>query len=265
MTDSIHAILGEALNLYRSAMGRMVEERLRAAYKQAWWEDGVLRKLPEGMRANLRRETERLPEQERAAHIDVNHIEKIVVMNFDAVFEAVFGEFKRTQSRLATVTLARNRWAHPLNSSDRADLPADEVGHDLYDAAQLLETAKLPEATEVERLRRQALGMDAEPEAQAIRQVRPTGPKELPYWLKTDYSRWEPFFAGLTGRRHPFSFAELEAMIPGGLPPSASRHRAWWSNGPQSRHAWAGLWLKAGWKARLVDRPGGPVTFTREG
>ena len=53
-------------------------------------------------------------------------------------------------------------------------------------------------------------------------------------------------------------FAEIDALV-GGLPDSARKHRAWWSNDSQP-HAWS--WRKAGWVVSAVSQPRGPVTFT---
>ncbi len=62
--------------------------------------------------------------------------------------------------------------------------------------------------------------------------------------------------------RLSISFTELEEIIGGPLPPSARKHRAWWSNSRSHSHASA--WLDAGWRVESVDMTGGIVTFVRE-
>lgn len=58
-------------------------------------------------------------------------------------------------------------------------------------------------------------------------------------------------------------WAELQDLLDGGLPASARRHRAWWSNEPQGRHAQARGWLDAGYLVDDVNLPSGPVIFKR--
>ena len=57
------------------------------------------------------------------------------------------------------------------------------------------------------------------------------------------------------------SFERLDALIPGGLPPSARNHRAWWSNGSQYAAAW---WVVFGWVVDTVNQSAhGWVRFRR--
>jgi len=61
------------------------------------------------------------------------------------------------------------------------------------------------------------------------------------------------------------SFAELSNLLPGGLPPSAYRHDAWWNNedAPESTHSQSRLgWMAAGYTA-AADRTAQQVVFTR--
>lgn len=55
------------------------------------------------------------------------------------------------------------------------------------------------------------------------------------------------------------SFDELARIVPG-LPESARRHRAWWSNGSQP-HCWA--WREAGWLLGGVSYGERVVQFIR--
>jgi hypothetical protein len=62
------------------------------------------------------------------------------------------------------------------------------------------------------------------------------------------------------------SFDELNDLVPGGLPPSAYRHDAWWSNEsePSSTHSQSRLgWMAAGYHVETVDRVRQVVTFAR--
>ncbi len=79
-------------------------------------------------------------------------------------------------------------------------------------------------------------------------------------------SRYEPLLqhlSGQGGREHPMSFAEIERVIGGDLPPSARSHRPWWSNNEGS-HVAVRAWRRAGWKAARVDMAAERVVFLRE-
>jgi hypothetical protein len=61
------------------------------------------------------------------------------------------------------------------------------------------------------------------------------------------------------------SFGEINELVPGGLPPSAYRHDAWWSNedDPSSTHSQSRLgWMAAGYTV-VADRASLRVTFMR--
>jgi hypothetical protein len=79
-------------------------------------------------------------------------------------------------------------------------------------------------------------------------------------------------YDGLTGllRRQQGSelsmtFEQLASAVPGGLPPSAYRHRAWWANEADGQHVHARAWISAGWVVANVDLAGRVVTFRRAG
>jgi hypothetical protein len=59
------------------------------------------------------------------------------------------------------------------------------------------------------------------------------------------------------------SFAVLDRLIPGGLPPSARRWRVWWQNDGAGSHVQARSWLEAGYRVDSVELPNGPVVFRR--
>jgi hypothetical protein len=57
------------------------------------------------------------------------------------------------------------------------------------------------------------------------------------------------------------SFDEIGRLV-GGLPASADRHAAWWSNDADGRHVQAHAWLNAGRHVVVVDRDRRCVTFS---
>jgi hypothetical protein len=60
------------------------------------------------------------------------------------------------------------------------------------------------------------------------------------------------------------SFTHLEKILNDGLPHSASKHRAWWSNEVEGHHVQACSWLDAGWIVESVDLAAGWVRFCRK-
>lgn len=59
------------------------------------------------------------------------------------------------------------------------------------------------------------------------------------------------------------TFAEVDRVVPGGLPESAYRYRTWWTvhvgNSAQSRHGW----IRAGYLVSQVDLVKHLVTFAK--
>jgi hypothetical protein len=60
----------------------------------------------------------------------------------------------------------------------------------------------------------------------------------------------------------PMSFDEIERVIRSKLPPSATQHRAWWSNNAQN-NVMTKAWKDAGFKSEDVDMKGRRVAFRR--
>ena len=60
------------------------------------------------------------------------------------------------------------------------------------------------------------------------------------------------------------TFAEIEQVIGADLPPSAFKHRPWWSNNP-SNSVITHSWLKAGYKTENVDMAGKKLHFVKTG
>ena len=178
MVESNYAALGQGLKLYTDAMRGLVKERLIAAYPNTWWQDGVVRTLTEVQKNNLRKDTERDPKKDKLDHIEPAHLVRIVSRNFDHAFQGAFSDFNKTQAWLQQVASARLDWAHPKTG----DMLADDVGHALYAMKELLSTAELPEATKVEKLRKEVLGMEEGPAKEGAKKARQAKEGELPYW-----------------------------------------------------------------------------------
>jgi YD repeat-containing protein len=60
------------------------------------------------------------------------------------------------------------------------------------------------------------------------------------------------------------TFDQVQALVPGGLPPSAFNYPAWWSNELNGRHVQALAWTEAGLRVSRLDLAGRSVTFTRD-
>src|SRR5216684_1897032 len=59
----------------------------------------------------------------------------------------------------------------------------------------------------------------------------------------------------------PMTFAQIERVIGGKLPPS-QYHRAWWSNNPWN-NVMTKVWLEAGFVSEQVDIDGRKLVFRR--
>lgn len=59
------------------------------------------------------------------------------------------------------------------------------------------------------------------------------------------------------------AFAQIERVLSRSLPPSASRHRAWWSNESSGTHSHAAAWMGVGWRVAGVDFASRVVRFRR--
>lgn len=78
-------------------------------------------------------------------------------------------------------------------------------------------------------------------------------------------SKYEPLSDYLKSKNHdrvPMTFSELEKLIDDALPPSARKHRAWWSNNP-SNSVITRAWLDAGYITRDVDLGAEKLVFRR--
>ena len=76
-------------------------------------------------------------------------------------------------------------------------------------------------------------------------------------------SKYDPLSAFLTaqyGDQVPMTFAEIERVLGVALPPSARKHRPWWSNNADNS-AMTRVWLKAGFRTAQVDLAAERVVF----
>jgi hypothetical protein len=62
--------------------------------------------------------------------------------------------------------------------------------------------------------------------------------------------------------RVPMTFAEIEKITGAKLPPSATKHRPWWSNNPNNS-VMTRVWLDAGFESGEVDMAGRKLVFKR--
>jgi hypothetical protein len=58
------------------------------------------------------------------------------------------------------------------------------------------------------------------------------------------------------------AFVEIDDVV-GGLPASARRYSAWWSNEREGRHVQARAWIDAGWRVADVNLTAEKGRFTR--
>ena len=77
------------------------------------------------------------------------------------------------------------------------------------------------------------------------------------------YEPLKEFLKKQSGSEVRMSFAQIERVISGKLPPVAQRHRAWWSNSP-TNNVMTKAWLEAGFRSEQVDMASGRVVFRRD-
>ncbi len=80
-------------------------------------------------------------------------------------------------------------------------------------------------------------------------------------------SKYESLGQFLKSRREglvPMTFIEIEKIIGAPLPPSAHKHRPWWSNNGDNS-ALTRAWLEAGFKSEQVDMAAQRLVFRRVG
>ncbi len=83
----------------------------------------------------------------------------------------------------------------------------------------------------------------------------------------TANSKYEPlteFLLRQSGDLVRMSFDDIEQVIGAELPPSATHHRAWWSNNTEN-NVMTKAWKDAGFESENVDMKGRRVIFRRVG
>lgn len=78
----------------------------------------------------------------------------------------------------------------------------------------------------------------------------------------TKYSALGDYLKRQRHDRVPMTFGEIEKLIGAKLPPSARKHRPWWSNNA-SNHVNAKIWLDAGFASEQVDMEKHQLVFRR--
>ncbi len=76
------------------------------------------------------------------------------------------------------------------------------------------------------------------------------------------YESLGQFLKNQREERVPMTFAEIEHVTGAPLPPSAHKHRPWWSNNG-ANSALTRVWLDAGYKSEQVDMAGQRLVFRR--
>src|SRR5258705_8391138 len=76
------------------------------------------------------------------------------------------------------------------------------------------------------------------------------------------YTRLGDFLKAQRTKEVPMTFAEIERVIGGKLPPNSPQYPAWWSNNP-SNNVMTKVWLSAGFRTEQVDVKSRKVVFRR--
>ena len=76
------------------------------------------------------------------------------------------------------------------------------------------------------------------------------------------YSPLGEYLKGQSSERVPMTFSEIERITGAKLPPSAHRHRPWWSNNPHNS-VMTRVWLDAGYESEQVDMEKRKLVFRR--
>jgi hypothetical protein len=77
------------------------------------------------------------------------------------------------------------------------------------------------------------------------------------------YSELRRHLEGQAGPSLEMAFDEIDHVV-GGLPASARRYSAWWSNEREGTHVQARAWMDAGWRVASVNLTAEKVRLTRD-
>ena len=158
MAQTSHEALGQGLKLYTDAMRRADPGAPRAAMPNNWWEQGVLRAVSRQQADNLKRERDRNPGRPpgrttRAGPLPPDR-------------DAEPGRLRHGLSEVSgggLVPQRRSAGAQRLGASRSGDILVDDAEFALNAMARLLAMAELPEAEEVEAIRKRVLHIEDEP------------------------------------------------------------------------------------------------------
>lgn len=81
--------------------------------------------------------------------------------------------------------------------------------------------------------------------------------------MSTKYAPLQTYLQAQAGDSIPLSFAAIEDIIGAKLPPSARKHRPWWSNNP-GNSVITKAWLGAGYRSEQVDMQRERLVFRRQ-
>ncbi len=81
--------------------------------------------------------------------------------------------------------------------------------------------------------------------------------------MSSKYDPLQTYLKAQSGAQVSMSFAEIERLIGCKLPPSARKHRPWWSNNP-SNSVITKAWLNASYRTAQVDMQGECLVFCRQ-
>jgi hypothetical protein len=76
------------------------------------------------------------------------------------------------------------------------------------------------------------------------------------------YSQLGEYLKRQSSERIPMTFSEIERITGVKLPPSAHKHRPWWSNNPRNS-VMTRIWLDAGYESEQVDMERRKLVFRR--
>jgi len=80
--------------------------------------------------------------------------------------------------------------------------------------------------------------------------------------LVTKFEPLTRYLGSLSARERRMCFREVEQVLGFQLPPSARKHRPWWSNNPDNS-AMTRAWLAAGFRTERVDMAGETLVFRK--
>ena len=107
MVQSNHSVLGEGLRMYTNAIGQFVKQRLETAFRDNWWQEGVIKAF-----YYPRRHLENDEAKNRVELLDPSAFVDIISRNRD-LFRDTFPNRKETDSLLVQASEARNIWDCP--------------------------------------------------------------------------------------------------------------------------------------------------------